>query len=212
MSRITLSKRIGMFGGSFDPIHHGHLISAHIIAEQLSLDRVVLIPCGIPPHKPGVRLTEPRHRLEMIRLALGDDPLFEIDDLEVHRSGPSYTIDTVDVYRAAVDSETKLFWIVGADSLLELHTWHRIVELVQRVQIVAAVRPGCELPKLQTLADAVGGPIAGELLKFALTTPQIEISASDIRKRVQDGRSIRFLVPESVRSYIYARGIYQVNP
>lgn len=201
-----------MFGGSFDPIHHGHLIPARAIAEQIGLNRVVFIPCGQPPHKPGVRLADARHRLEMIRLAIVDEPHFELDDLELHRPGPSFTIETVDAYRSAMGSEADLFWIVGGDSLRDILSWHRISELVNRVQIVAAIRPGSEGPDEVVLSKTIGESAAAKLIKFALPTPQVEISATNIRTRVVKGQSIQYLVPDSVRSYIYAHGLYQANP
>lgn len=201
---------VGLLGGSFDPIHFGHLISARSCAEQLGLDRIVLIPSAVPPHKRGVAMTEGVHRLEMARRAVEGDELFEITDVEFQRSGPSYTIDTVaEIRRRGIGGPGELCWLIGADSLPELHTWHRPAELVQQVRIVTVVRPGWSPPLKADLAKWAGEESATALLRDCVTTPAIEISATDIRDRVRSGRSIRYLVPESVWSYIDATGLYR---
>lgn len=200
--------RIGLYGGSFDPIHFGHLISAQSIAEQINLSRVVLVLSPRPPHKTGRRLTDAEHRLAMARLAVRGDPLFEVSDIELHRAGPSFTIDTVTAFRAQVGKEAELFWIIGADSLPELPTWRRIRDLVHAVQIVTARRPGSRLPASAALADAVGEAQAEALLERCVETPEIGISATDIRKRVAARQSIRYMVPEAVASYITKKMLY----
>jgi len=204
----AMSQRIGLFGGRFDPIHFGHLISARSIAERLSLSRIVLIPCARPPHRPAGELTDAASRLEMARLAVQDDPLFESSDLEIHRPGPSYTFDTVTQFRTQTGPEADLFWIIGADSLPELPTWYRVADLVRLVQIVTVTRPGCSPPPRSTLVAALGEEPTRGLLAHCYATPAIEISATDIRARVRSGRSIRYLTPEPVRSYIESRGLY----
>ena len=203
-----MSQRIGLYGGSFDPIHFGHLISARSIAEQLSLERIVLIPSARPPHKRGVVLCDARHRLAMARLAVAGDPLFEVSDVEMHREGPSYTIDTVGEFRSRLGQEAELFWIIGADSLPELPTWHRIAELVARVQIVTATRPGWNPPAIESLAAVVGAVRARGLFDYCVSTPSVEISSTQIRERVATARSIRYLTPDKVTSYISANGLY----
>lgn len=201
---------VGLLGGSFDPIHFGHLISARSCAEQLGLDRIVLIPSAVPPHKRGVSLAEGAHRLEMARRAVEGDELFEVCDVEFQRSGPSYTIDTVDeIRRRGLGGSAELCWLIGADTLPQLHTWHRAAELVGRVRIVTVVRPGWSPPARAELAKWAGDEAADALLQNCVMTPAIEISASAIRERVRAGKSIRYLVPESVRSYIDATGLYR---
>ncbi len=204
----TVKPRIGLYGGSFDPIHVGHLISARALAEQIGLSRVILIPAGVPPHKRGHPLTPADHRLAMARLAVQDDPLFEVDDCELLRTGPSYTIETIEAYRARLGGDAALYWIIGCDSLAELPTWHRVADLVERVQIVTMVRPGSSPPPAEVLATSVGDKAAKLLLESCYQTPAIEISATDIRSRVGTGRSIRYLVPEAVRRYIEQNRIY----
>lgn len=203
--------RLGLFGGSFDPIHHGHLIVARSAAEQLGLPRVVFIPSARPPHKLGGVVTDPAHRLAMVEAAVAGDPLFAVDDLELHRAGPSYTFDTVGEYRRRVGSDAELIWFIGADSLPQLPTWYRVAELVQAVRIVTLARAGWSPPEPEHLEGAVGPMAARQLLRDCLTTPTVEISATDIRERVRSGRPIINLVSPAVRSYIDAHRIYQAS-
>jgi len=203
-----MSARIGLLGGSFDPIHVGHLIVARSLAEQAPLDRVLLIPSPRPPHKTGRALTDAAHRLAMARAAVEDDPLFDVSDIELQRSGPSYTIDTIDAMRRRLGPGVALFWIIGADSLPELPTWHRVAELVQRVQFLTAARPDATSPDRDALASAVGAASAQKLLDHVYQTPLIQISATDIRRRVRAGLSIAYLTPPAVVSYIRTQGLY----
>ncbi|QDV92445.1 Nicotinate-nucleotide adenylyltransferase [Phycisphaerae bacterium RAS2] len=201
---------VGLLGGSFDPIHFGHLISARSCAEQLGLERVVLIPSAVPPHKRGAPMTDGAHRLEMARRAVDGDELFEVCDVEFHRSGPSYTIDTIaEIQRLGTHGARELCWLIGADTLPELHTWHRAAELVQQARIVTVVRPGWSPPPKAELAKWAGEESAVKLLRDCVITPAIGISATEIRDRVRTGKSIRNLVPEPVRSYIDATGLYR---
>lgn len=207
-----MTKSVGLYGGSFDPIHFGHLISARSLAEHFGLDRVVLIPSARPPHKPGVRLAGEEHRLAMAQLAADDDPLFDVSDLEFHRAGPSYTIDTVAAMQQTLGATVELSWIIGADSLPELPTWYRVSDLVQQVRIITATRPGWQRPELSRLAEAVGAELAEQLVANSAQTPAIDISATDIRRRAASGLSIRYLVPAPVASYIHQHGLYATDP
>jgi len=204
-----MSQGVGLYGGSFDPIHFGHLIGARSIAEQLGLARIFLIPSARPPHKREHVLTEPGHRLDMARLAVQGDPLFEVDDLELHRQGPSYTFDTVSEYRRRLGEAVELCWIIGADSLPELPTWYRIADLVKVVRIVTTTRPGWRPPNNSLLEPTIGPESTRQLLRDCLPTPGIEISSTDIRARVRSSRPIRYLVPASVASHIQAHCLYR---
>ncbi|HOA74831.1 MAG TPA: nicotinate-nucleotide adenylyltransferase [Phycisphaerae bacterium] len=200
---------IALFGGTFDPIHHGHLIVARAVVEQLGYARVVLIPAPNPPHKVGRELTDATHRLEMARRAVEGEPRFDVSDIELRRPGLSYTILTVEAFRREVGPDVPLAWIIGGDSLPELHSWYRIGELVDACRIVTAVRAGYETPDLSALRRTLAPEQVDRLCRDILPTPVIEISATDIRRRVHDGESIRYLVPESVRAYIHDHNLYK---
>lgn len=201
--------RLGLLGGSFNPIHFGHLIGARAAAEQLGLDRVILIPSAIPPHKPRMELAAAEHRLAMARAAVAGDALFEVDDLELRRHRPSYTFDTVTELRQRLGGDAQLFWMIGGDSLPELATWHRVAELVDLVDIVTLARPGFAAPRLDALRQQIGAARVERLLAWRLTTPEIQVSASDIRRRLAEGRSIRYLTPDAVIDYIDRNGLYR---
>lgn len=205
----STARRIGLFGGSFDPVHHGHLIAARAVAEQLRLSRVVLIPASTPPHKREARLSPPQHRVAMLRLAIEGDPLFDVDECELHRPGPSYTIETVRTIQATWGRGAELFWIVGADALGELASWHRIAELVDLIPLVFAARPGVSEPDLGRLTELIGEERCRTLLNARCPTPAIEISASAIRARAARGLPIRYLTPPQVAEYIQQNGLYR---
>ena len=204
-----MGTRIGLYGGTFDPIHHGHLISARALAEQLELTRVILIPSAKPPHKPDVAHTPIADRIAMVRAAVEGDALFEVSTIEADRDGPSFTFDTVSAFREQLGEGAELFWFIGGDSLPELKTWHRIRELVERVTIVTAARPGWKLPSEAELTEAVGPVAARRLLDHCIATPKIGISATQIRSRCAEGRSIRYLAPEAVVEYVTSHALYR---
>jgi nicotinate-nucleotide adenylyltransferase len=186
--------KIALFGGTFDPIHHGHLLLARDAIEQLALDRVIFIPAALSPHKLTRPPTESGVRWEMLGAAIDGEPRFERDDSEFHRSGPSFSIDTVEQWRAKLP-EAQFFYLIGADNLRELHTWRRIDELRRLAQFVVFGRgePGVEH-------------------SFPVLPRRIDISASEIRSRVARAACIRYLVPESVRAIIHTNHLYEELP
>jgi nicotinate-nucleotide adenylyltransferase len=198
---------IGLFGGSFNPIHNGHLIVARAVGERLGLDRVVFIPSPNPPHKPGADLADTADRLEMVRRAIAGETGFDCSDLEIRRSGPSYTILTVQEF-SRLEPGRPLCWIIGADSLAELHSWYHLAELVELCRIVTAARPGFDQPNLAELARMLPAEQVRRLQGDILPTPRIDISATDIRRRITAGRSVRYLVPDPVLEYIHKRDLY----
>jgi len=200
---------IVLVGGSFNPMHHGHLIVARAVAEQLGLSRAVFIPSANPPHKQGDHLADSAHRLAMARLAVGDEPDLEVSDVEIRRGGPSYTILTVEAYRQTVTPGQTLYWLIGSDTLTELHTWHRARELVSKCRIVTAVRPGFETPDLSVLEPTLSPEQVRQLQADILLAPRIDISATAVRRRIASGHSIRYLVPDAVREYIERCGLYR---
>lgn len=200
--------RIALFGGSFDPIHHGHLIIARAIAEHFGIDQVVLLPSRNPPHKPNVRLAHPDHRLAMVRLATAGDRLFACSDHDLTCAGPSYTAHTVAYFHQAHPAD-ELFWIIGADSLCELHTWYQPTEIIRHCRIVTAARPGFAAGSLTELTEILPAEAVARIRSDVVETPRIEISATDIRRRVQAGLSVRYLVPDAVADFITANGLYR---
>ncbi len=204
-----MSARIALYGGTFDPIHVGHLITARSVAEQLDVERVIFVPSASPPHKLDVPLTPTEHRLEMVRLAIDGEPGFDVSDCEIRRTGPSYTFDTITSFRRTVGADATLYWIIGADSLAELASWHRMAELVRQCRIITASRPGFEQPDLSTLGALLTEDDLASIRDGILTTPRIDVAATEIRRRVGEGVSIRFLGPESVRNYVHDRDLYR---
>ena len=208
----AMAERIGLYGGSFDPIHCGHVIAARTIAEQLDLERVIFLPSANPPHKPDHGLLDPAHRAKMVKLAIADDPVLEFSDFDLMREGPSYTIDTVAHFRQLFGHDAALHWIIGADSLAELTTWHRVSALVDACRIITAVRGGCEPIAWDQLRGPLSGAQTACLRAGFLQTPAVEISSTDIRRRVRRGRSIACLVPDRVCTYIAQHGLYRDTP
>jgi len=196
---------LGILGGTFDPVHNGHLIVADVAREQLNLKEILFIPAGQPWLKVERSITSAKHRLEMLRLALDDTPYFRISEMEIKRSGPTYTIDTINELRKRLDAEDELFFILGQDILMQLPQWHDASEMVQLCYLVAAPRPGVKKPDLKALEAQIPGITQRVML---MKQPMVDISASDIRERVARGLSVRHLVPESVNRYIKENRLY----
>ncbi len=209
MPGVIAVRSVLLFGGSFDPIHHGHLIIGRHAAEHLGVERVVLVPSASPPHKQSHNLSPAADRLDMCRLAVGDDPQFEVSDWEVGQPGPNYTLLTVQHFRQTCGDATALHWLIGMDSLAELGTWYHAAELVDACTIVTAARPGSEPPSAAFLGRWFSPAQIERLYRHILEGPRIDISARDIRARVRAGRSIRHLVPEPVRQYLLGHGLYR---
>ncbi len=204
-----MTDRIALYGGSFDPIHNGHLIVARAVAERLDIGRVLFLPAAAPPHKGAEALSDPLHRGEMVRQAIREDALFSFSEYDLQRAGPHYTIDAVTHFRGAFGPDIELCWIIGADSLAELATWRRIADLVETCRLVTAGRPGWSQSPWDALRPALGQQAIAKLKDGILATPLIDISSTDIRRRVRAGQSIAHLVPECVRTYIDAHGLYR---
>jgi len=197
-----------LFGGTFDPVHFGHLLTARAIAESLQLDRITFVPTAVPPHKQAANASR-EDRLAMLRMAVHNDPLFDLHTLEIDRSGPSYTIDTVEALVAdCPDRDVSL--IVGADMLEGLGRWHRAEELLQKVRLIVACRPHAEdVGKLKAIVQReIGESGASSISAIPVKTPLVEISSTEIRRRVARGLSIRYLTLDEVVAYIGDKGLY----
>lgn len=197
--------RIGLMGGTFDPIHLGHLVTAEAVRNEFDLERILFIPAGCPPHKLNEKVTDARHRYLMTLLATASNPYFSVSAIELERSGPSFTIDTVRSLVKEYGETAELYFITGADAFVELDTWNDIDELLTLCHFVAATRPGIEYSMDRVLAHFA--PESRSRI-HRLTTPELAISATDIRKRVQDHRSIRYIVPDHVVQYIAKEKLY----
>ncbi|NUQ64327.1 MAG: nicotinate-nucleotide adenylyltransferase [Pirellulales bacterium] len=201
--------RLGLFGGSFDPVHFGHLMLAESAREQCRLDRVLFLPAAVPPHKLGQRQTPIDPRIEMLRLATGGHEAFEVSRLEADRGGVSYTVDTLRHFREA-DPGAGLFFLMGADMLHDLPNWREAGEICRLAIPVVVRRPGISELDFDMLAT-VTTPDRIEIFRsHQVEMPEIGISSTEIRRRVAAGGSIRYWTPRAVEKYIETQGLYRV--
>ena len=196
---------IGILGGTFDPIHLGHLIIAEGVRAGLGLAEVIFVPAGRPWLKEDRVISPAVHRVEMARLAITTNPSFRLSTVETERPGPSYAVETLAVLKSQLGGEARFFFILGWDTLAELPLWKEPSRLTGMCRLVAIPRPGCKPPSLRVLEEAVPGSTRGIVL---FEGPKIGTSSTDIRSRVKEGRSIRHLVPEDVERYIKEQGLY----
>ena len=201
-------KRIGIIGGSFDPPHLGHLIIAQDAVERLGLCEVVFIPAAVPPHKTHLRLARSGHRLNMLDLAVQNDDRFVVSDIEIVRGGVSYTVDTVAALKT-IHPAADLFLIVGSDTLLELHTWNRMDELLRMCTLVTLLRPGTDSREVLEQKIEVSEEHRAKLMKHVIAAHRIGISSTEIRRRIAEGRSIRYFVSPEVEAYIIENSLYR---
>jgi nicotinate-nucleotide adenylyltransferase len=192
--------KIGIYGGTFDPPHHGHLIVAEYVRTHLGLDRIVFVPVATAPHKQGQQVTDGRHRLAMLDRAVASNPAFRVSDEEIRRGGVSYTVDTLAALREA-EPEAAFFVLIGADNALEFDSWKDPGGIRAGARIVVMHRPGVALDEA-----ALAGKIPGAVV---VRVPGIEIAAREIRRSVAEGRSIRYRVPDGVREYVLENGLYR---
>jgi nicotinate-nucleotide adenylyltransferase len=201
------SKRIGIFGGSFDPIHLGHLLIAEQFRNELSLDMVKFIPAKISPFKLDYTPTADKHRLEMIKLAVGANPHFELDPIEIQRGGVSYTVDTIEQLQVS-EPQASWYLLIGADSLKDFRKWKSPDRLLSLVHLVVAHRGGYSDPDWTQLQGIVSDEELRSIQQRRLDIPVMEISSTGIRNRIEQGRSIRYLVPAPVEVYIREHQLY----
>ena len=202
--RSGLIRRLGIFGGTFDPIHHGHLVAAEEALYQLGLDKVLFVPAGAPPHKPSRPISPADHRVRMVELAIAGKPRFALSRVDLDRPGPCYSVDMLALLRLEWGSGPGLYFIVGADSLSEMATWYQPQRLIELCELAVVERPGSEIDLAQVEGQLPG--VSDRLHRVQM--PRLQISSSDLRARRRAGRSISYLVPPAVEAYIVEHGLY----
>ena len=199
-------RRIGILGGTFDPPHVGHVWLATLAADAIGLDRVLFMPASQPPHKGGQLVTKATDRVLMTRLAIAGDDLFELTLIEMERPGPSYTIESVDDLLRSYGTDATLYLLMAADSLAQIETWREPDALLERIEWVVGPRPGNPMPDRAALEERFG---ANASRIHLLDGPSLDVSSSEIRRRVAAGHAIRYLVPRGVEELIVERGLYR---
>lgn len=197
--------KTGILGGTFDPVHTGHMVVADVVKDELGLTEVVFVPAGEPWLKAGASVLSAKHRLNMVRLAIAGKSYFKASTMEIERKGPTYSVDTMAEMRREINND-ELFFIIGWDNLMELPRWHQPERLISLCRLVAVPRAGSPVPDLASIEATIPG-ISQRVIM--LDKPQIDISASVIRERVRQGLSISHLAPEAVEKYIKEHGLYR---
>ncbi len=200
---VAPSKRLGVMGGTFDPIHHGHLVTADEAFWQFDLDEVVFVPTGRPWMKDHPQVSPAEDRYLMTVIATSPNPHFEVSRLEIDRAGETYAVDTLAALREEHGADTELFFITGADAILEIFHWKDPEEVLSLAHFIAATRPGYDIGRFEAEAPTAHPKIS------VMSVPALAISSSGIRDRVKEGRPIRYLVPEGVVTYIDKAGLYR---
>lgn len=190
-------RKVCIIGGSFNPIHIGHLILANTVLEKLNLDEMIFVPCYIQPLKGDKDFAEANHRLEMIKLAISNNPKFSVSDIEIKRKGKSYTVDTLKFFKKRYDN---LYFVIGADNIRDFHKWKEPDTIINLAKLIVTNRGGFDV--------RIPQKIRGKKI-LPCTIPQIEISSTMIRKKIRNNQSIKYFVPESVEYYIYTNNLYK---
>jgi nicotinate-nucleotide adenylyltransferase len=202
--------KLGIFGGSFDPVHMGHLILAEQCREQAKLDRVLFVPAARPPHKSDRILTAFATRVEMLSLAISGNPAFQIDELENDRPGPSYTVKTLETLKAR-DPDADLQLILGGDSLVDLPLWYQPKRILEIAGLLVVGRPGWDAPDVAALRGCLGLTDAFPLRVEIVECPLIEIASRDLRRRIAERKSVRYQMPRAVEAYVAEKRLYQAG-
>lgn len=200
--------RLGVFGGSFDPVHLGHLILAEQCREQADLDRVLFVPAARPPHKPDRELAPFHHRAEMLTLAISGHSGFAVDELEKDRPGPSYTVDTLEELKGR-HPNAELHLVIGGDTLNDLHLWREPQRILSLAGLLVVARPDAAAPSAERLRASLAMDPQEPLRLQTIRSPLIAIASSDLRARMAEGRSVRYQTPRAVEAYIADKGLYR---
>ncbi len=199
--------RVGIMGGTFDPIHYGHLVTAEAARSQFGLDEVVFTPAGNPPHKKDYEVTPAEARYLMTVLAINDNPFFKVSRMELDRPGYTYTIDTLKQFSELYGENVQLFFISGADAVLDILTWKDVGDVMQYCTFIAATRPGYPREKITQKLCELKKLYGKEV--FPMEVTGLDISSTDIRRRIKEGLSVKYLLPDSVEKYIEKNGLYR---
>lgn len=202
-------KKIGIFGGTLNPVHHGHLIVAEVVREKFQLDRVLFIPAGMPPHKTDGEVIAAFHRYNMVECAVETNPYFEASQIEIVRSGYSYTVDTLTALTGMYDKGAEFYFIIGADVVPEIITWKSFTKVFELCSFIAVLRPGHQREIFMEHIDDMKRLYNARI--FTADAPLVDISSTNIRERVSAGASIKYLVPLCVEDYILKNGLYNGN-
>ena len=200
-------QKIGIMGGTFNPIHIGHLVIAEEVRFRFKLDKIIFIPAGNPPHKDYNNITAGKHRYQMTLLATMDNPYFDVSSIEIEREGITYTIDTITALREKCDKDVELYFITGADSIIELSTWKEVDKLLNLCKFIAATRPGFDIAKIEDKVKELEDRYKKNI--YSLSVPALQISSTDIRNRIKQGITVKYLLPESVEYYINKHNLYR---
>jgi nicotinate-nucleotide adenylyltransferase len=191
--------KLAIMGGTFNPIHYGHLISAEEVYDSLSFDVVIFVPSARPPHKDNRDIIDPQHRYMMTMLATEDNSHFRVSRIELDRQGPSYSIETIRQFQADYGAKAEISWIIGADSLIEFTIWKDFDKLLDICHFIATTRPNYDFSKAPA-------KVYKRVEFFEITA--VDISSTEIRRRIREGRTIRYLLPKKVEEYIYQHNLY----
>ena len=202
-----MPKRVGVFGGSFNPIHNGHLILAEQVREIAGLDKVIFVPAHVNPFKVGREQPSGEDRMRMVELAIGDAPGMEVSDFEILRDGPSYTYDTLMHFREELPEDTEIYFILGSDTLIKLEDWKKGPELIENFGFISIYRKGESRKKVDQVCARLKAKYPTCNIRI-FESPELEISSSDMRERLRFGQSIKFITPDPVIEYIESHGLY----
>ena len=199
---VSEMKKIAVMGGTFDPVHYGHLVTAEEAYHHFELDKVIFVPSGMPPHKRDGEVSCALDRYNMTVMATEDNPHFEVSSCEVDKDEFSYTVDTIRYFNDLYHGD-KLYFVVGTDALLEMHTWRRPYEILDMCELIVATRPGYELSAFDS---EFLNHFSNKINVFEI--PALDISSTDIRERIRGSRPVKYLLPDRVADYIRSRGLY----
>lgn len=206
-SGIHKIDKIAVMGGTFDPIHYGHLIAAETVRIKFGFDSIMFVPSCSPPHKKGINISEEEHRYAMVQMATVTNPYFKVSRIELDRGGSTYTIDTIRQLKSIFSCNTEIYFITGADAILEISTWKDVPELMSICKFIAVTRPGYDKDMLNDKVNELKRIYRGDVIITDI--PSYAVSSTDIREKASKGKSIKYLVPESVECYIRKYNLYR---